>query len=352
MDSLARTKDVAAQWVARRDSERWSQSDEADLEAWLNASTGNRIAFLRLQAAWEDANRLKVLGAGVKAGVVPSSEHWNTSPFFKHIARSEGALPEARHAFAPRGDHNVIPKVTAWALAASALVIAVLLAWNRGYFEGNAYSTPVGGLAAVPLPDGSKVTLNTDSEIRVAVTDKERRIELKQGEAFFEVAPEVSRPFVVNAGDKRVIAVGTRFSVRKNATDIRVVVTEGTVRVEQESDSADTAVTQLSAGSVARARDAHVAVQERSVPEVEELLSWRTGFLVFHETSLAEAVEEFNRYNTRKIVIEDPAVAGLRISGNLRATNVDAFAQLLEDGFPVTVQRHVDRISLSAAHSN
>jgi len=92
---------------------------------------------------------------------------------------------------------------------------------------GTRYSTPVGEIASVPMRDGSKVTLNTDSQIRVTLTDSERRVDLKYGEAFFEVSKDPKRPFVVNAGGKRVIAVGTQFSVRRDANDIQVVVTEG-----------------------------------------------------------------------------------------------------------------------------
>jgi transmembrane sensor len=76
-------------------------------------------------------------------------------------------------------------------------------------------------------------------------------------------------------------------------------------------------------------------VQQRPVPEVEESLSWRTGFIVLRDVTLSEAVAEFNRYSQQKLIIEDPAVAGIRITGKLRATNVDAFVRLLEDGFGI-----------------
>lgn len=173
-------------------------------------------------------------------------------------------------------------------------------------------------------------------------------MELQQGEAFFEVSKDPQHPFVVTAADQRIVVVGTKFSVRRDGHDVRVVVTEGKVRIEQERAESQTPSRELAAGSVARAIGGSVAIEARPLPDVEELLSWRFGYVVFHETSLADAVAEFNRYNTRKIIIEDPEVAALRVSGNFRATNVESFARLLEEGFPIVVERQRDRVMLSA----
>jgi transmembrane sensor len=203
------------------------------------------------------------------------------------------------------------------------------------------------------MPDGSNVTLNTDSQIRIALTDTERRVELGHGEAFFEVSKDPKRPFVVRAGDKRVIAVGTKFSVRREGDDIEIVVTEGKVRVEdgaagQDSRVGGSADVFLTPGSIARADDAGVLVQRRTLPEAEEHLSWRTGWLMFRDLGLADAIAEFNRYSARKIVIQDPGIASLKIEGNFRATNVEAFVRLLESGFPVRAEVRADQILLTA----
>jgi transmembrane sensor len=203
------------------------------------------------------------------------------------------------------------------------------------------------------MADGSKVTLNTDSQIRIALTDTERRVELKRGEAFFEVSKDPNRPFIVRAGSQRVIAVGTKFSVRREGDDIEVVVTEGKVRVEgstagQGSRTDGSANVFLTPGSIARAGEAGVLVQRKTLPEAEEQLSWRTGVLMFRDESLQQAVTEFNRYNERKIVIQDPAVASLKIEGNFRATNVEAFVRLLESGFPVRADSQPGQIVLMA----
>jgi transmembrane sensor len=208
------------------------------------------------------------------------------------------------------------------------------------------------------MSDGSKVTLNTDSRIRVAVTQTERRVELQQGEAFFEVAKDPSRPFVVTVGEKRVIAVGTAFSVRRNGNEVRVAITDGRVRFEDAEQppmapgtGVDEKILTLPAGSIARATNAGVLVQRRPIPEIQSDLSWRTGYLIFHDMALADAIAEFNRYNVRKIFIDDPTVATIRVSGKFRSTQIEAFVRLLEEGFPVRAQSVGDRIVLTDSRS-
>ncbi len=365
---------AASDWLIRRDSGAWTDADQARFDQWLNASTLNRVAFLRLELAWEDAARLKALGAGIQGDQPPPPGHWNLTPFFdSRPPDSPGALEAGTQGVEPsavpvreREEYTKVLDEEArgsakaeapnrrgrfFAVAATLLVAVGVGAYVVRAPHSDRYATPVGGLASVPMADGSKVTLNTDSQIRIALTDSERRVELKHGEAFFEVSKDPNRPFVVRAGSERVIAVGTKFSVRREGDDIEVVVTEGKVRVEgsatgQGSRTDGSADVFLTPGSIARAGEAGVLVQRKTLPEAEEQLSWRTGVLMFRDQSLQEAVAEFNRYNERKIVIQDPAVASLKIEGNFRATNVEAFVRLLESGFPVRAESQPDQIVL------
>jgi transmembrane sensor len=151
--------------------------------------------------------------------------------------------------------------------------------------------------------------------------------------------------------------------VQRNGDSVEVVVTEGKVRVEDASRplrrgalgtqgaTALRGVTDpvfLTAGAIALADEAGVLVQRKSLEEAETHLSWRNGVLIFRDLSLADAVAEFNRYNAHKIEIADPAVAALKVEGNFRATNADAFVRLLQDYFPIRVAAQEDRIVLSA----
>jgi transmembrane sensor len=129
--------------------------------------------------------------------------------------------------------------------------------------------------------------------------------------------------------------------------DIRVLVTEGRVSIESRDGASKLVKTQLPAGSEARTSRTEVLVEQPAPAQVEEQLSWRTGHLIFHDTTLADAVADFNRYSTRKIFIEDPAIAGIRVGGNFRSGDADAFLWLLQSGFPIRVDQRGDRIVLT-----
>src|SRR5690606_18721626 len=159
-------------------------------------------------------------------------------------------------------------------------------------------------------------------------------------EAFFHAARDPARPFVVAAAGHRAVAVGTRFAVRRDADGLRVVVTEGLVRLESDPGSGGRRqpTTLLPAGSVALAGPDGVVVHAGTVDQARQALSWRDGFLAFRDTSLAAAAAEFNRYSARRIVIADPSVGALRVGGNFRWSNAEGFVRLLEQGFPVRAE--------------
>lgn len=355
MRSSSQIEALAAGWLARRDSGNFSAADEAELAQWLSSSTANRVAFIRLQAAWQETNRLKVLSGTVPAGQVPNVGEWRSSPYFASASAASAKGEPATDVLVIDGSEasarrplrrNVTPILRA--IAASMLIVAVAtVAWIH-WPHGSTFRTEIGVSAAVPMTDGSKVTLNTNSRIRVEVSAAERRVDLEQGEAFFEVAKDERRPFVVSAGAARVVALGTKFAVRREGGELHIVVAEGRVRLEHADAHPGIPPAVIAAGDVAHARDDGVLVQEQRPERVAEALSWRHGFLVFHRATLAEAVAELNRYSTREIVIADESIAGFRISGNFRAANGDAFTRLLEDGFPIRAEVGERRIVLHA----
>lgn len=341
MTSSREIEHTAASWLARRDGERWNERDQRQLDAWLDASTAHRVAFVRLEAAWQQSGRLQALGAGWRGGGVPP-RGWTAA----------GAAAQRPSPVAPRRRHGSRLRIRSWAIAASLLLAVTLgLAWH-GYYgavKQASYRTAIGELRDVPLADGSVATLSSDSRIRVTWSRRERHVDLERGEAFFSVARDRARPFVVSADARRVIAVGTRFAVRRDASDLRVVVTQGLVRLESDSrpGGPHQATTLLPAGSVAIASDGGVVVHSGTVQQAQEYLSWRNGFVSFHDTPLATAVAEFNRYNQRKIVIDDVRVGAMRVGGNFRWSNTDAFVRLLTRGFPVKATARGNTIVLS-----
>ncbi|MEJ1964918.1 MAG: FecR domain-containing protein [Gammaproteobacteria bacterium] len=325
-DAREDLEQAAATWIARRDSGAWTEADAASFQRWLAQSAGNRAAYYRLNSAWTEAGRVRALGAAAPA----------TAPVRK---------PARRLA------------IFAIAASLSILLAGAFVTFKDEIFDAHRFTTVIGGLQAIPLSDGSRVTLNTDSELRIALNDRERVVEIEHGEAFFEVAHDPARPFIVKAGTRRVIAVGTQFSVRRAGADLRVVVAEGTVRYEgragntQSPAGAPSAgdVVLLPAGSIARAEGDAFQVEQRPVAEAERNLTWRNGFLTFRDTPLADAVAEFNRYNTRKIVIDDPTIAALEVGGVFRSNNVEPFVRLLQRGFAIQAAVRADRIVLTAS---
>lgn len=333
----------AADWLVRRDAGDWTAHDQQQLDAWLSASARHKVAFLRLESAWSEAGRLQALAAGLPAGGPPPRAEADSH-----------SLPDLRGiAFAPR---RATPQPGRWrqGVAASlALLAAGSAAWGGWQLTGREeaqYVNTVGQVQTVTLPDGSTATLSSDSQLDVRISRRERRIALARGEAFFDVAHDARRPFVVEAQGRRVAAVGTRFSVRRNPDDVRVVVTEGKVRLDSglAADGRAQPVALLPAGSVATAGRSGVLVRSVPVADAERYLEWRDGFLTFDDTSLADAAAEFNRFNTRKLELGDAVVADLRVGGNFRWSNADGFVRLLEQGFPVRAERHEDRIVLHA----
>jgi transmembrane sensor len=335
-DRSLQIEEQASFWLARRDSVQWSQRDQESFDQWLSESTRHRVEYLRLSHIWGRTARMQVLGAGLHSQHPPPPGQWNLSPFFTQRAedpdRTGGRLT-----------------LRLRALAAGVMLAAV--AGSAWYFwpPGNTFATPVGAVASLPMSDGSKVTLNTDTEVKVLITETERRIDLRHGEAFFEVAKDPDRPFVVTVDDKRVIALGTKFSVRREAAGIQVIVTEGAVRVESVSGAGveNIAPRRLTAGTMARTNRSGLMVQTQQLPQAEEQLAWRSGVLVLRDVTLAEAAAEFNRYNDRKFVIKDAAAAQLRVGGNFRTTDVDAFVRLLEQGYPVRAAMNKGEIVVS-----
>ena len=358
MNGSARTdiEAIAADWLARRDGGDWSQADADALDAWLDADTLHRVALLRLQAAWDESGRLQALGAGWKQPGPPPRGHWlqpALGPGIASLADEHTPLPAPPDLrdlkLAPRRRPQASRAAHAFA-ALSIAACALLAGWgwrSWQHVESASYRTALGGIDTLSLADGSKTVLASDSRIDVHLSRRERRIDLARGEAIFDVAKEPGRPFVVDAGRRQVVAVGTRFSVRRNADELRVVVTEGTVRLQSPVDSAKPQPSALlPAGSVALVRDDGVLMRSLPVADAERMLDWRDGLLVFRDTTLAEAATEFNRYNARKLVVADDTAGALRVGGNFRWDNAEGFARLLERGFPVRAEYQAARIVL------
>lgn len=296
--SAAQIEDQAAIWLARMDGDQWNETLAAELDAWLAEDPRHDGAFLQAQAAW--------------AMLRPDA----------------GAIADTQNA-PPRFDRRRL-LVGGGAIAAS--VAGGLAFWLRG----TTYRTDVGEIRRVPLADGSTAAINTASTVEVDFSKSLRRVALARGEAWFQVAKEPARPFLVEAGRIRVRAVGTAFSVRRREAGADVLVTEGVV--EAWADGADGQAIRLAAGG--RAFIADNAAVERATGEasaVDRALAWRGGKIDLVGQPLSEAMAEFNRYNRRKLLLADPALAGERFDGVFRTDDPAGFAAMIATSLQVPV---------------
>lgn len=324
-----RTADVieqeAAEWLVKADQDTSPDTSRA-LAAWLSANPRHRAAFLRISTAWRRADALKRLAdpndepdPDLLAPERPPAAESLTEP--NSVGQHAMRAPRTG-ATSSRGFRFAI------AAALAVLVIGATAWLTQSYNASQLYSTAIGEFHRLTLADGSSISLNTNTRVRVTYSTSRRKVELLQGEAQFEVAHDTSRPFLVEAGNTVVRAVGTAFVVRlRDQKNVDVLVSEGRVAVNPPSQML------VSAGEMALVRDG--SVTRRSVDDVTRRLSWTEGMLIFRGETLAEAVAEFNRYNPRQIVIADRAIASRKIGGAFKSTNPDLFATALEKTFGV-----------------
>lgn len=308
--------DAASRLIDRQLSEGWKDEDETNLENWMDESLAHRVAYWRLEAAWEQTDRLAALRRPMRETPVQTAPARNL-PFFARIAAAV---------------------VVVGALGAGAAFYAAEPA-------AKTYATEIGGRETITLRDGSQIELNTDSAVRVALSEKERKVWLDKGEVFFQVRHNAKRPFVVIASGHRIVDIGTKFTVRREARGLSVAVTEGKVQLESSDGKAKP--TTLVAGQVALADAKSVSIAKKPVEVLSTELKWRTGLIEFRYSTLAEAAKEFNRYNRNKLVIADPAAAKLTVVGTFGTNDVDAFVRLAKRVFGLRVVQHEDETVIS-----
>jgi len=306
----------AAEWLERRDNADWCAADQENLEAWLGESWMNTSAYWRLEAAWSRADRLVALRRPKIDSAVSAVRWW---PWLNFVR--------------------------------SAAAIAIIAALGFGTFKWLAtphvsiYSTPVGGRELLTLNDGSQVELNTNTVLRIAGTVRGREVWLDKGEAFFDIRHDAKRLFVVHAGTHLITDLGTKFTAHQSGDRVEVALLEGRARIEAVGSPAHAKI--LAPGDVAVATANAMSVTQQSAEDLADRLSWQHGMLVFRHTTLADAAAAFNRYNTEKITIGDPKVAGLTINGTFPANAIALFDRAAQEAFGLHVERHGDEMVIS-----
>ena len=305
---------AAAEWVARLDRDDCAPEERLAFEHWLAADSRHYGAYVRAQAIWTSLDRGIVL-------------HPASLP-----------RPAARLRLGRR-------EVVIGAVAASSAATAFLL------FDGRvrrfSYDAAPSEISQVALPDGSTATLDTDSRITVILSKAQRTVQVEQGRVWFKVAKNAHWPFVVEAGPTRMRAVGTAFAVTRAPAGAEVTVTEGVVDA-WALNGAKSAALRLERGGRARlTADSAVRLAPLTPVDLDRALAWRDGNIAFDGETLADASAAFNRYNKRKIVVDDPELAARRLVGYFRVQDPQGFANAAAVSLGAKVYEDGDRILLA-----
>jgi transmembrane sensor len=337
---------------------------------WLRTSPENMRAYLELAAIWNEGSALDPAHSVPEGGLLETIE-----PETNVIALST-AHSERPHAIHDTGSSQptrvstrlVGPKMLY--LAASLLLAAsAALEWYWHEVRG-VYNTGVGEQHLITLSDGSVIELNAQSRIRVRYYSRERDVDLLRGQALFNVAHDATRPFIVHTGRSQVRAIGTQFDIYSKAAETTVSVIEGTVAVlpiiqdeavgpgrakavaayagpdRMTSHDLATGEILLTAGEQAVVV-AQAAVKQLS-PDIAAATAWSQGHIVFHGTRLTDVATEFNRYNTRHLVIRAPELLSFKVTGIFSSTDPTSLIRFLAGRPEMKVTETADEIVVSA----
>ncbi|MEL1263345.1 FecR family protein [Pseudoxanthomonas putridarboris] len=326
MDGRETSRDIertAAHWVARMDRAPLSAKDEARLQRWLAGDARRRGALLRAKALWLQAEslrgtgQLRELNAAPRAATVASPPQRRWDPHRRRLLQWSGAM-------------------------AASLLLAVFLFVSVPV--PTAYATTKGEMRRVSLADGSALTLNTDSKVEVYDDAGRLRVKVKRGEVFIEAA-HVAPPLVVEVDGRRLNASAAVFVVRMLAGQpAQVTVQDGEVELAATS-------TTVAANTHLSLPDRHGKVQTASLSpdQLQSRLAWREGKISFQGETLAEAVADFARYSDTRIVIADPELARMPITGLFAANNPVGFGRAVAKVFDTDVREERNRVVVGRA---
>jgi transmembrane sensor len=346
----------AVEWFLHlRETAAPTEADRHSFSEWLLRSPAHVEEYLRVSSSWSLANVGAEGDFEADALVVAAKRH--------HEADNVVALPgrlrrRSSHTGSEPGPDS---STLSWrkALVASLLLGIALWATYESWYFPTVFQTVVGEQSSFTLQDGSVLFLNTDSKVRVSWLPRERHIDLVRGEARFKVAKDATRPFIVATTTAAVRAVGTVFNVRAEPLATQVAVLEGRVEVtvtptgeraagvqipsrtgSAAAPSHSLARVQLAAGE--RAAVTRQGIEPDSGPPIESVRAWTERRLVFRDQPLTAVILEFNRYRVNPLVLDDPSLAALRISGVFDLSDPESLIAYLGTYETVQVDRHSD----------
>jgi len=306
-------KQSAAEWLVRLQSGTMPLAEREQFVDWLRASPAHVAEMLHLARMHKGLSEFSQW-----ADIAPE-------PAADSLIESGSVIPfpgVTLRRSAPRR----------WPGAAAAAAVLVIVACGvllTNHFGQTVITTQVGERREMTLAEGTEVSIAPNSKVRIHLDMKQRLITLDQGEAFFRVSKDPKRPFVVDAGQTRALAVGTSFNVERLTDSVVVTVVEGRVDVGAAIVGANE---QVSVSRTGR------AAPPRRVNGTRET-AWLQGQLVFENDPVAEVVRRFNSYNHLQVHIADDSLAARPVNGVFRATDPESFIAFLQSVAGVRVRR-------------
>lgn len=319
--------EAAAYWHARLAQGTDARIDQ-EFERWRDASPENRRAYERLTSRHD----------GIRALA--------DAPEILSLRHQTLLRLAVKQRFDARVKTGVGVMVAALAVVTSAFALysggfgdkSSVVTAEAGAIAEQSFRTAIGQRSTITLADGSRVTLNTASRIRIAYSQHERRLTLDEGQAWFEVARNKAVPFVVHAGGQRVEAHGTAFDVRVMPDRIEVMLAEGKVTVDAERPGLNRASVAMRPNELLIASTKGTSV--RRVADLDAWNNWRQGIIMFDNVPLARAIVEMNRYSETQLQVANAQTGRIAISGGFNAGATGAFVEALAVGFKVTSHRN------------
>jgi transmembrane sensor len=311
----------ALRWFVRLQSGGFSENEQRAFHLWLEESDAHRSEFDRIESLWADLDQLRGKPFPVLEQAV---EYWHA----KGLRPSQQSSPR-----------RPLFRLSVALAAMLAVVVAGTYWWTFVRAEIFELRTATGEQRTVTLPDGSTITLNTNTSATVRLSGMERQVVLKEGEIWVAVAHETRRPFEVVAGSGTIRDIGTQFTIRKLSDRVTVTVVEGIVEVTTPAARSGEGDPHIIAKGhqLWYANDGQVSMVE-SV-DTQAVTAWVQGKLVFRAVPLAEVLREVGRYRNGRIQIVDPSLADLLVSGVFNSRDLDSFLHALESAVPVKATR-------------
>ena len=343
--------DQAAYWLVRLSASDCTPEDRFAFEAWKQEDAAHEAMYIRLQKGNAVVDR-HMTDERIQAMLEEARIAVDSAP---PIVRSLRNLPRVL----PGGLMSLAASI---AFLSAVIVSTVVLLGDGTRTQSTEqsrtasaaveiYETAVGERSTITLADSTNVTINTNSRIEVEYSHTSRLVRLARGQAFFDVRQDVDRPFIVEAGDKRVIALGTAFDVRFDRDDlVQVTLVEGRVKIDNRATPVSTLPgatdTAAKTTSIVLNPGQRLIAKRNLAPEViatdtMEETSWRNGQLVFRKRLLGSVVDEMNRYSTQRLVLsDDPRIQSLEVSGVFNSGGrASSFVNALEALYPLEAQR-------------